>query len=225
LVYGCVDVSLLDRRPIVHERLIVFPRSAFALGKHPENLVGVDEAQCICFGQISPVAAPWIFAETLRNLRAIRIMMDVFEQGQKVSVAIAKNGFVPALEEVPHSLVPAIIVHGVALVDPLEDFGESDVFCFDQQVNVVGHEYVRIEIKMVSLLVAGKYVEELLIVERIFEYLQPLVASCDNVIKGAFVFNPRFSCHGIRIANIPEGVNNSIFKSDPIYTIYIFSRM
>jgi hypothetical protein len=80
-------------------------------------------------------------------------MMDVFEQGQKVSVAIAKNGFVPALEEVPHSLVPAIIVHGVALVHPLEDLGEPDVFCLDQQVNVVGHEYVRIEIKMVSLLV------------------------------------------------------------------------
>jgi hypothetical protein len=53
-------------------------------------------------------------------------MMDVFEQGQKVSVAIAKNGFVPALEEVPHSLVSAIIVHSVALVDPLEDLGEPD---------------------------------------------------------------------------------------------------
>jgi hypothetical protein len=38
-------------------------------------------------------------------------------------------------------------------VDPLEDLGEPDVFCFDQQVNVVGNEYVRIEIKMVSLLV------------------------------------------------------------------------
>jgi hypothetical protein len=38
-------------------------------------------------------------------------------------------------------------------VHPLEDLGEPDVFCFDQQVNVVGHEYVRIEIKMVSLLV------------------------------------------------------------------------
>jgi hypothetical protein len=43
-----------------------------------------------------------------------------------VSVAIAKNGFVPALEEVPHSLVSAIIVHSVALVDPLEDLGEPD---------------------------------------------------------------------------------------------------
>jgi len=68
---------------------------------------------------------------------------------------------------------------------------------------------------MVSLLVGGKYVEELPIVGGIFEYLLFLVTPCDDVIKGAFVFNSRFPCHGIRIANILKGVNKSIFKSDP----------
>jgi hypothetical protein len=80
-------------------------------------------------------------------------MVDVFEEGQEVSVAVATNGFVPALEEVPCSLVPTVIVHGVALIETLENFGEWDVLCFDQEMNVVGHEYVSIETKMVSLFV------------------------------------------------------------------------
>jgi hypothetical protein len=80
-------------------------------------------------------------------------MVDVFDEDQEVSVAVATNGFVPALEEVPCSLVPTVIVHGVALIETLENFGEWDVLCFDQEMNVVGHEYVSIEIKMVSLLV------------------------------------------------------------------------
>jgi hypothetical protein len=80
-------------------------------------------------------------------------MVDVFEEGQEVSVAVATNGFVPALEEVPRSLVPAVIVHSVTLVYALEDFGEPGVLCFNQEMNVVRHEYVSIETKMVSLLV------------------------------------------------------------------------
>ena len=75
--------------------------------------------------------------------------------------------------------------------------------------------------KMVSLLVGGKYVEELPIVEGIFEYFLLLVASCDDVIKGAFVFNSRFPCHDMRIANILKGVNSSIFKSDPFASLLL----
>jgi hypothetical protein len=141
------------------------------------------------------VAAPWIFTELFDDLCPHRIVVNVFEKGQKVSFAVAKDGFVPALKKVPHGLVPAIIVHSVALVDALEDFGERNILCFDQEMNMVGHEYVRIEVKMVALLVLGKDFEKFSIIKGVFKYLLLLVASCDYMIKGAFVFNPGFPGH------------------------------
>ena len=122
--------------------------------------------------------------------------MDVFYKGQQISVAVAKDGLVPALEEVSHCLVPSIIVHGIALVDTLKDFGERNVPGFDQQVDMVGHKYVGIELKMIALFVANKDLDKFAIIEGIFKYLLLLVSAGDYMIKGAFVFNSEFSSHG-----------------------------
>jgi predicted cation transporter len=124
--------------------------------------------------------------------------MEVFQKGQEVSVAVAKDGFVPTLEEMSHGLIPSVIVHGITLVDALEDFGKRGVVCFDEEMNMVGHEYVRVEVEVVALLVCGKDFEKFPIIEGIFKYLLFLVPSRDHVIKSAFVFNPGFSGHGKR---------------------------
>jgi hypothetical protein len=101
------------------------------------------------------MAAPRILIKTFCDLRSQGIVMNVFYKGQQISVAVAKDGFVPALKEVPHSLVPLVIVHGIALVDTLKDFGERDVTGFNQKVHMVGHKYVGIEMKMIALFVAN----------------------------------------------------------------------
>jgi hypothetical protein len=135
------------------------------------------------------MAAPRILIKTFGDLRSQGVVMDVFYKGQQVSVAVAKDGFVPALKEVPHSLVPSIIVHGIALVDTLKDFGERNVPGFNQKVDMVGHKYVGIEMKMIALFVADKDLDKFAIIEGIFKYRLLLVSPGDYMIKGAFVFN------------------------------------
>jgi hypothetical protein len=83
-------------------------------------------------------------------------------------------------------------------------------------MDVISHEHIGIEAKMVALFVGGKDAEIFFEVRWFFEDLLFLVPPGDNVIKGAVVFYPGLSCHDGRVANIEEGVNNSIFKSDPI---------
>jgi len=121
--------------------------------------------------------------------------MDIFYKGQQISVAVAKDGFVPALEEVTHSLVPSIIVHGIALVNALEDFGERNVSGFNQKVHMVGHKYVGIEMKVIALFVAGKNLDKFAVIEGGFKNLLFLISSGDYMKKGAFVFNTWFSSH------------------------------
>ena len=142
--------------------------------------------------------------------------MDVFEKGQEVSVSVAEDCFVSTLEEVADGLVLAIKVHGVALVDTLKDFREQDILRFDEEMNMVGHENIGIEVKMIALLVSGEDVKIFTVVKGIGEYPLPLVASRDDMVEGAFVFYPRLTGHDGRIADTKEGVNNSIIKSDPI---------
>lgn len=43
LIYGGIDVFLFDRCSVVHEHRVLFPCSAFVLGKHSENKVCVNE--------------------------------------------------------------------------------------------------------------------------------------------------------------------------------------
>jgi hypothetical protein len=57
-------------------------------------------------------------------------------------------------------------------------------------------------------------------IKGIFKYFLLLVSPGDYVIKGAFVFNAGFYSHDRVIANLGSGVDNSIFKSDPIRSPY-----
>jgi len=139
--------------------------------------------------------APRILIKTFSDLRSQGIVMYVFYKSQQISVSVAKDGFVPALKEVPHGLIPSVIVHGIPLVNTLEDFGERNVAGFNQKVHMVGHEYVGKEMKVIALFVADKDLKKFTIIEGIFKYLLFLVSSGDYMIKGAFVFNSRFSSH------------------------------
>ena len=71
---------------------------------------------------------------------------------------------------------------------------------------------------MVALFVGSKNAEVFLEVRWFFENLLFLISPGDDGIQGAVVFYPGLSCHDGRVADSEEGVNNSIFKSDPIWS-------
>lgn len=142
--------------------------------------------------------------------------MDIFEESKEVAFTVAENCFVPALEEMTDGPVFSVEIHGIALVNALERFGERDVFCLDQKMDMVVHEHICVEAIMVALLVSGKNFQVFLAIRGRLENLLLLISSGDDMIKRAVVFYPWLSCHGERIAESMSRVNNSIFKSDPI---------
>jgi len=128
--------------------------------------------------------------------------MNVFEEREKIRLPIAQNGFVAALKKMTDGAVFPVEVHGIALVDALENPGQRDVLCFDQQVEVVAHEDISIDVEMLSLFVRRHDLEILLIVPRIFEDLLLLVATGYDMIEGASILDAWFAGHETMIANL-----------------------
>jgi hypothetical protein len=115
-------------------------------------------------------------------------------------------------------------MHRIALVDALEDLGQGHILCFDQEMDMVTHEDIGIQVEMLALFVGCHELKVLLVVLLILEDLLFLVSAGDNVIKGAGVFDAGFAGHRKKIANRHEGVNNYRFKSDPIRSHTVLSR-
>jgi hypothetical protein len=81
--------------------------------------------------------------------------MDVLKEFEKVAISVAQDGLIPSLEKMTDSSVLFVEIHGIALVDALEDLGERSITRFNQKMDVVSHKDVGIEAKMVALFVAG----------------------------------------------------------------------
>jgi hypothetical protein len=62
----------------------------------------------------------------------------------------------------------------------LKDLGEQDVFRFNQEMDVIAHEHIGIEVKMVALFAGGKNAEIFLEVAWCFEDLLFLVPPDDD---------------------------------------------
>jgi hypothetical protein len=100
-------------------------------------LVGIYKAIGVRLPDIGLVAAPRIVVGRFCDLRPNRVKVNVLEQRQKIGIPVAQDGLVSALEEVAHGPVLLVKIHGVALVDALEDLGEGCLTGFEQEVDVV----------------------------------------------------------------------------------------
>jgi len=128
--------------------------------------------------------------------------VNIFHQIQQVSITVAKNGLVSTLKDMAHRPVFSVKVHRVALIDPLKYFIEGRISPFDQEMDMVGHQYVGIEKKRIKVLVLFQKLEVFLVIGEVFKDFLPLIAPCDDVIKGPLELNPRLSCHRMKILNL-----------------------
>ena len=76
--------------------------------------------------------------------------MNVTNQFQQTSIPFAKNRSVTALKQMTHELVLAVEVQRVALLQALHNFGERVLPDFHQKVNMIGHQDVSTELKLVA---------------------------------------------------------------------------
>jgi hypothetical protein len=107
----------------------------------------------------------------------------------------------------------SVKLHRIALIDALKYFREGCISRLDQKMNMVRHQNIGIEEKGATVLIAFQKVEVFLEVGGAFKDFLPLIASCDDVIKGSLKLNPWLPCHGMRVPKPKSIVNISIFQA------------
>jgi len=101
-----------------------------------DTRVGLAEA-------VVPVTAPAVLAGVLHHASANGVEFDVTHAGEQVGLGLDQAGFVAAFPQTASAFVAAVDVLHVAPSDCLHEFGCAGLgLGRDQQVNVVGHEYV-----------------------------------------------------------------------------------
>ena len=162
------------------------------------------------------VAAPGVFFEDLSYLRPQRVLMDVFQECQQVVVTIAEDCLVSPLKKMADGPIFPIEIRGICLIDALQYLGERNITGFHQQVDVVSHENVGVEMESVAVLVNLEGEEIFLVVGCVLEDLLPLVPAGYDMIERSGVFDAGLARHDARIAKEADNVNILILKSDPL---------
>jgi hypothetical protein len=95
-----------------------------------------------------------------------------------------------------NGVIPVVVIEGISLIETLEYLGQGCLWGLYQEVNVVPHENIGIEKKLVAVLVDGEELEIFLIVRGVFEYLLALITTGDDVVECSLVFDAGLACHG-----------------------------
>ena len=72
--------------------------------------------------------------------------MDIPRQNSKVGVLIHQDTFVSALIEMATSIVATVVIAGVGDIEVTHKLGEVPQGCFHQEMEVVGHEDVAVQL-------------------------------------------------------------------------------
>lgn len=126
--------------------------------------------------------------------------MDVAHKLQQITLAVTQNGFVPALKEMPNLSIPPVIVSGIAKLQVLHDLGKRYSSNLRQQMDVIPHQYVGIQLPAVSGLYLLEQRKVSLTVSIIVENHLTLVSTTDDVIKSSREMNTRFPRHEVAIS-------------------------
>src|SRR3989338_2359095 len=88
-----------------------------------------------------------------------------------------------------------VIVLGVGKLYPLHDLGQGNPLSLNEQVQMIGHQHVGVEPKIVSLAVMLDSLQVGGAVLVVSKDVLPLVASGDDMVESALKLNPWFTCH------------------------------
>ena len=91
--------------------------------------------------------------------------------------------------------MPPVVVLRISKLYPLHYLGQGNIVGLDQQVDVVGHQHVGIELKVIPLSVMLYSLQVGSAVLIVSKDVLPLVASDNGMIEGPRKLNPRFPCH------------------------------
>ena len=166
----------------------------FSRPEKPQDRVNVDRPRQL-EPEVRPMAAVRIILRPLDHLCTDRIEVNVSHQLGKICVRLAKYRFMPPLQQMPRPAVLAVVILCVARQHPMHDPPDIVSPPLDQQMNVIGHQAVGVQIEWQLCLLIGQQCEKLLPVLRRMKNVSPLNPSRYHMIKRALDLYPRFSSH------------------------------
>ena len=141
------------------------------------------------------MATPGVGIECLGNSGPERVLVNIFQQAKQVCFPIAQDRFITALEKMADGLILVVKVQCVALIDTLKDLREWRIAGFEQEMDVVAHEHIGIQMIMIAVSIDEEELKKFIVVGGFFEDLLALVPTRDHVIKCAFKLDAGFPWH------------------------------
>ena len=137
-----------------------------------------------------------------------RIEMDVPREDGKIVVLVYQDAGIATLIQVANPLVPAVKIAGVGDIEIAHEFGKIAEWCFEEEMEVVGHEDVTTELNAVDINRLIQNPQEALAVGVVFVDVFTLVATAGDVVDGAFVLDAQGARHNGNMAKPELLVNN-----------------
>jgi len=121
--------------------------------------------------------------------------VDIAGENGEVTFFFNEDALVSALVEVPDSLVPAIEGTGVGDVEMAHEFAEVAEWCLYQEMKVIAHQDVSMELDGIDVNGLGNEAQENPPVLIVFKDIPPLVATAGYVVNGAGILDAQWSSH------------------------------
>ena len=151
---------------------------------------------CFLVAYVLPVARPAPCSSFWGELGPDRVKMNIAYQFQEVGIFLTENRLVSSLKQVPEASVSDVKVFGVSGQQPLHDERQREPVDLHQEVDVVGHQTVRVEKEGSLLFEVGENFQEELAICLIPESFLSSIAACHSVKEGAGEMNSGRPGHG-----------------------------
>jgi hypothetical protein len=151
-----------------------------------------------------PETAPGIVAGTLHHFRAQGIGFDVPKHGQHVLVVLDHRALEPPLPDVSPAAVKAVITLRMRNQQALHDTADRSAHRAQEEMDVVSHKAVAVQLKRLPLLQVSQGLEEGDIIPLLFEHRLAIVATVNHVVGQTIGNRSQRSRHAV-ILQHPRG--------------------
>jgi hypothetical protein len=135
--------------------------------------------------------------------------MDVAYELSEVPICLAKDPFIPSLKQVANLPILSIVILAVSGQQGLHDLTDRIVLHLSQQMDVIRHQAVRVEIERTLRFLVLERKQKLKIVIVRSEYAPAIIPASDDVVEPTGYFNSRLASHG-RVRIFPHCSNVNI---------------
>jgi hypothetical protein len=122
--------------------------------------------------------------------------VNVPDKLSQVLIALAEYRLVTPLEQVTRLSVLAIVILAISGQESLHDPADGVILPLDQQMDVIGHQAVRIKVEGQPRFLVAELEEEFAVVVVRSKDELAIVASCDDVVEPSLDFESRLAHRG-----------------------------